>query len=86
MGELEHNKNRSMLILAINIIIMVTYTLYTRYEMQGELNIILNAFLVGIHFITCLVLAIFVFRREFLLSALFVLLVGFSTCWAVFSH
>lgn len=75
-----------MLIVGINIIIMVAYTSYTRYEMQGELNIILNAFFVGVHLSICLVLAIFVFRREFLLSALFVLLVGFSTCWVVFSH
>jgi len=65
---------------------MIAYTLYTRYEEPGELNILVNAFFIAVHIVVCLILAIFIFRKELILSALLILLVGFSTCWLVFSH
>jgi hypothetical protein len=78
--------SRKIFVVAINMAVMIAYTLYTRYVESGELNIILNAFFVGIHAVLCLILAIFVWRKEFLLSALLVLLIGFSTCWVIFTH
>ena len=44
-----------------------------------------NGFFIAGQIIICLLTAIFVYRKEFLLSALVVLLIGFSTCLAVFS-
>jgi hypothetical protein len=78
--------DKKLIIVAINIIVMIAYTLYVRYGQPGELNILVNAFFIAAHIIVCLILAIFFFRKEFVLSALIVLLVGFSTCWLVFSH
>jgi hypothetical protein len=46
--------------------------------------VIAEAFFIAIQIIICLITAIFVYRKEFLLSALVILLIGFSTCWAVF--
>lgn len=72
-------------IVGINIAIMVAYTVYLRFVDQGHLNAIVVAILIAAHFVLCLVLAIFGFRREFLLSAAMVLVIGFSTCLLVFS-
>jgi hypothetical protein len=71
-------------VVTINIAVMVAYTVYFRFVDKGQYNFIAIAMLIAIHVLLCLVLAIFVFSKEFLLSAALVLVIGFSTCWLVF--
>ncbi|MBD1366398.1 hypothetical protein IDJ77_21475 [Mucilaginibacter sp. ZT4R22] len=71
-------------VVAINIAVMVAYTVYFRF-VEGQYNFIAIAMLIAMHVALCLVLAIFVFSKEFLLSAALVLVIGFSTCWLVFA-
>lgn len=74
-----------MLIIGINLLVLIVYTLYLKIEYQkDEFALIGEAFFIAIQIIICLVMAIAVFHKEFLLSALVVLLIGFSTCWGVF--
>jgi hypothetical protein len=72
-------------VVAINVTVMVAYTVYLRFVDRGQYNIIGDAMLIAIHVVLCLVLAIFAFSKEFLLSAALVLVIGFSTCWLVFA-
>ena len=84
----EMEKSRSaekIIIVAINLAILTAYTVYFKTSSTDSLTILLEAIAIGIHFITCLLLAIVVYRKEFLLSALVILLIGFSSCWIVFS-
>ncbi|MCO5949418.1 hypothetical protein [Mucilaginibacter flavidus] len=81
----ENTQNTKIIIVAINLTILIAYTIYFRTSSTNSLTIILEAVAIGIHVITCLLLAIVVYRKEFLLSALVVLLIGFSSCWMVFS-
>jgi len=81
----ENTPNTKITIVAINLAILIAYTIYFRTSSTDSLTIILEAVAIGIHVITCLLLAIVVYRKEFLLSALVVLLIGFSSCWMVFS-
>jgi hypothetical protein len=74
-----------IIIVAINLALLVAYTIYFKTSSKDSLNIILEAVAIGLHVITCLLLAIVVYRKEFLLSALVILLIGFSSCWMVFN-
>ena len=85
---MEMEKKRSpekIIIVAINLAILVAYTIYFKTSSKDSLTIILEAIAIGIHVITCILLAIVVYRKELLLSALVILLIGFSSCWVVFS-
>ncbi len=85
MKEEEKDKTPQMIIAGINLLVLVAYTIYFRAQ-KDEFIIIGEAFLIVIQIIICLVTAIFVYRKEFLLSAALVLLIGFSTCWVVFTQ
>jgi len=74
-----------IIIVAINLAILVAYTIYFKRSSKDSLIIISQAIAIGFHVIACLLLAIVVYRKEFLLSALVILLIGFSSCWIVFS-
>jgi hypothetical protein len=74
----------SIVIVGINIAVLIAYTIYFRFIERGQYNIIGVAFLVGIQVALCLILAIFIYHKEFLLSAALVLVIGFSTCWLAF--
>jgi hypothetical protein len=77
--------NQNMLIIGANLIALIAYTIYFRaHGKNDEFAFIGVAFFMALQIIICLIAAIFICRKEFLLSALLVLLIGFSTCWAVF--
>ena len=82
--QMEPAPNKSMLIAGINLGVLAAYTIFLRINNQ-ELIILGEAFLIAIQIVICLITAIFVYRKAFLLSALLVLLIGLSTCFAVFT-
>lgn len=82
--EKDTTSNKSMLIVGINLAILAAYTIFLRINKE-ELIVLGEALLIAAQIIICLITAIFVQRKAFLLSALLVLLIGFSTCFAVFS-
>lgn len=61
----------------INIAVLVVYTLACRLTDSG---VIIDAFLIAIHFFAGIIMSIIVRRWEWVLSALLVLVIGFSTC------
>lgn len=61
----------------INIAGLVVYTLACRLTDGG---VIIDAFLITIHFFVAIIMSIAVRRWEWLLSAFLVLVIGFSTC------
>ena len=69
-----------LVIIVINILVLIGYTIYFDVADKGEYNFIAVAILNAIQFIICLITAIFIYRKEFLLSAALVVLIGFSTC------
>ncbi len=77
---------REHVILAVNLGILFLYVLLVRSSAEGsekELGIMIySAFLIGVHVVANLMLAALAIqnKRAFLLSALMVLLIGFSTC------
>jgi len=74
-----------IMIVGINLAVLATYTIYNSVHRDHDGYIVIGeAFLIAVQIIICLITAIFVYRKEFLLSALVVLLIGFSTCWVVF--
>lgn len=77
--------SNKMMVVGINLAILAAYTIYFRWVVNEELIIIAEAFVIFLHVLLCLILAIFALRKEFLFSALVVLLIGFSSCWVVFS-
>ena len=64
-------------VVGINLAVLLGYTLICRSINGG---IIIDAFLIGIHFITGIIVSIIVRRWEWVLSAFLVLAIGFSTC------
>ncbi|MGF7074806.1 hypothetical protein ABIC84_002749 [Mucilaginibacter sp. 3215] len=77
--------SNKMMVVGINLAILAAYTIYFRWVVNEEFIIIAEAFVIFLHILLCLILAIFALRKEFLFSALVVLLIGFSSCWVVFS-
>lgn len=73
-----------MRIVGINLALMLIYTIVFK-SMGDNYSIIEVAFLMVIHIVMCLITAIFFKPRAFLLRALAVLLIGFSTCWIAYS-
>ena len=77
--------SNKMMVVGINLARLAAYTIYFRWGVNEEFIIIAEAFVIFLHILLCLILAIFAWRKEFLFSALVVLLIGFSSCWVVFS-
>jgi hypothetical protein len=77
--------SNKMIVVGVNLAILVAYTIYFRWVVNEELIILAEAVVIFLHVLLCLILAIFALRKEFLFSALVVLLIGFSSCWVVFS-
>jgi hypothetical protein len=89
MGEPQKNNsnpNTKMIIVGINLLVLIAYTIYLRVFNNEELIILVEAIFITFQVAFCLIMAIFVYRKELLLSALVVLLIGFSSCWVVFTH
>ena len=70
-------------IVAINLIILLGYTAILKFYNSNEFNFITDAFLIFFQFMICILSArIFgKFRKDFILSSVLVLLIGFSTCY-----
>lgn len=81
----DKKKDRTMLIVAINVIIMIAYTLYIRLSDHGGDGAIVLGFLMLMHITLCILISPFKFSKGFLLSALAVLLIGFSTCYLAYT-
>lgn len=64
-------------VVGINIGILAVYTIACRLVDGG---IIIDAFLIGLHFFIAIIASIVVRRWEWVLSAFMVLVIGFSTC------
>ncbi|HEY9003335.1 MAG TPA: hypothetical protein VIM89_18410 [Mucilaginibacter sp.] len=64
-------------VVGINIGILAVYTIGCRLVDGG---IVIDAFLIAIHFFVGVIMSIAVRRWEWLLSAFLVLVIGFSTC------
>jgi len=78
--------NKNMPVVAINMAVLIGYTLYIRITSPDGESVIGLAFIIAMHFMLCLFLAIIPkYSKGFLLSALAVVLVGFSTCWLAYS-
>lgn len=78
-------RSNKMIVVGINLSILAAYTIYFRRIVNEELIILAEAVVIFLHVLLCLIVAIFALRKEFLFSALVVLLIGFSSCWIVFS-
>jgi hypothetical protein len=74
-------KQPGILIIGTNMIIFMAYTLWVRSGRDNEFGFIAEAFFMAIHIVLCMVAAIIGYRRQFLISALVILLIGFSTCY-----
>jgi hypothetical protein len=83
----EKTKNGKMVIVLINMIILVSYTLFVRLSAHDAYGIIPLAFIIFWHFAICGLTGLLweKFRPAFLLSALLVVLIGFSTCVIAFN-
>jgi len=70
-------------IVAINLIILLAYTGFLKFYDANEFNFIIDALLIFFQFMGCILsVGIFgKFRKEFILSSVLVLLIGFSTCY-----
>lgn len=77
-------KDWTMRIVAINLALMIIYTIICK-STGDNYSIVGVAFFIVIQVVICLITAIFFKPRAFLLSALAVLLIGFSTCWIAYS-
>jgi hypothetical protein len=75
-----HKPDKTTLIVGINLGLLVGYTLSLRLVNPGNFNFISLFWIIILHFATCLVLAVVGNEKGFLLSALALLLIGFSTC------
>jgi uncharacterized membrane protein HdeD (DUF308 family) len=89
----EEKSNRNMIVVAINIAILVVYTLLIRLTNTDGESILAVAFLIAFHFLLCGIIGIVCaaivparkYMNGFLLSALAVVLIGFSTCYLAYS-
>jgi hypothetical protein len=89
----EEKSNRNMIVVAINIAVLIVYTLYLRLTNSDGESILVVALLIAFHFLLCAVIGIICavivparkYMNGFLLSALAVVLIGFSTCYLAYS-
>lgn len=72
--------NGEMTIVGINLLILVAYTLIFKLGAGSE-GLLLDAFIIFIHVVVCIGMAIGKKSGFWLLSAFLVLVIGFSTCY-----
>jgi hypothetical protein len=77
MMEDEKKQNNNFQIVGINLAILAGYTILSALTQGGPF---IDAFFLGIHVITCLILSMIKQKWVWALSALVVLLIGVSTC------
>ncbi|RYU86558.1 hypothetical protein EWM62_18055 [Mucilaginibacter terrigena] len=83
MEEPEKKKTKTHdIIIGVNMLILIIYTIALRIN-HDEYNFIVDAMLIALQVVLCLIIAIFTNARAFLLSAALVLLIGFATCYAI---
>ena len=82
--EMNNKKDKTMMIVGVNLIIMISYTLIVRTTL-GLDGAFLLALMLAFHFILCLLIAPFIHGKAFVLSSLAVLLIGFSTCYLAYT-
>lgn len=80
--EKKEKKPETMSIAGINLLVMLVYTIILAAIPDG---LILDIFLLPAHVFVCLLVAIVNRSWIWLLSALAVLIIGFSTCAGLFS-
>jgi hypothetical protein len=76
-GTPEKKPMPGMAIAALNIAILAVYTVVSSISGGG---IIFDAFFIFIHVLSCIIIAIATKKWIWLLSAVLVLIIGFSTC------
>jgi hypothetical protein len=74
----EKKQSYNMLVVGINLAVLAVYTIISKID--KDLGPLLDAFLLAIHFIVCILWAAIASKRIWLLTAFVVLLIGFSTC------
>ncbi len=72
--------DKTTLIVAINLGLLLVYTLLLRIANTSNFNFFSLFAIIGLHFASCLVLAVVGNPKGFLLSAAVLSLIGFSTC------
>lgn len=78
MEEDKKKNQRRWLVVGLNILGLLCYTLIFRFLDGG---IILDCFIIAMHFFACLIAAAALEKKwEWLLSAFLVVAIGFSTC------
>jgi len=77
MSEEENKTQERWKLVGYNMLGLIVYTLLFRLVSGG---IILDCFVVGIHFLIAVIMSIAERKWEWLLSAFLVLAIGFSTC------
>ena len=77
-------KDKTMSIAGINLGIMFFYTVVIRASL-GMGGAMLLAVIIAFHIIICLLISPFIYAKGFLMSALAVLLIGFSTCYLAYT-
>jgi hypothetical protein len=78
-GESKNNPFPEIKILGINLVVLIIYTVLCKMG-NGLENLILEAFFIGLQVLVCIVAASAKKSGIWLLSALLVLVIGFSTC------
>jgi len=83
----EKIKDNTMVVVLINMVVLIGYTLFIRINSHNAYAIIPLAFVIFWHFFICFILGLAwkKFRRPLLLSSLAVVLIGFSTCAIAFN-
>ena len=77
MSEESDKTTQRWKVVGYNTLGLLVYTVACRYVDGG---IIIDCGLVGIHFLTAIIMSIALRKWEWLLSALIVIVIGFSTC------
>lgn len=76
----EVKSSKNWIIVAVNMLIFICYMIYFALNSHSLGGLILWAACILFHSVLCLLISIFGYRREFQLSGILVLLIGFSTC------
>jgi len=76
-------KDRTMFVVGTNLAILIGYAVWTRAT-GGNDGALSFGLLLIFHIVLCMIISPFIYSKGFLLSALVILLVGFSTCYFVY--
>jgi hypothetical protein len=77
----EKKQSYNMRVVGINLAVLAVYTIISKID--KDLGPFLDAFLLAIHFIVCILWAVIASKNIWLLTAFVVLLIGVSTCVGV---